>query len=73
MSYTIAIIALLVCCILLALFCNFLERKIAKLTERVNELSSNLATLIDYTHLMASNFDILLDILTKEGSNENNR
>ena len=73
MIYTISIIALLVCCILLALFCNFLERKILKLTERVNELSSNLATLIDYTHLMASNFDILLDILTKEGSNENNR
>lgn len=73
MIYAIAIIALLVWCILLALFCNFLERKIVKLTERVNELSSNLATLIDYTHLMASNFDILLDILTKEGSNENNR
>ena len=73
MIYTIAIIALLVWCILLVLFCNFLERKIVKLTERVNELSSNLATLIDYTHLMASNFNTLLDILSKEGSNENNR
>ena len=73
MIYTIAIIALLVCCILLALFCNFLDRKIVKLTERVTELSSNLASLIEYTHLMASNFDMLLDILSKEVSDENNR
>lgn len=73
MSYTIAIIALLVYYILLTLFCSFLEREIVKLTGRVNELSSNLATMIDYTHLMASNFNMLLDILAKEGSNENNR
>ena len=64
------IISLYFCVIFLAICCSYLKWKLQKLTERVNELSSNLTALAERTCLIAKGLNELREDYIKRGGLE---
>lgn len=64
------IISLCFCVIFLAICCSYLKWKLQKLTERVNELSSNLTALAERTCLIAKGLNELREDYIKRGGLE---